>query len=119
FPPADRVTVVARGQVARMRASVHVDGAEGVRAADVENVEALLLGQLDELDAVRRQELARGPGRLAAGMRLELVNLASVVERLRPRLERHLVGGSDRVGDAEEWRPNAFLLDRRASEQHA
>src|SRR5690606_9974925 len=34
LPPADRVTVVRRRQVLRMRAAVHVHGAEGVRAAD-------------------------------------------------------------------------------------
>ena len=40
-----------------MRAAVHVDRAIGVRAADVEDEDALHLGELDELDAVRRQEL--------------------------------------------------------------
>ena len=56
-----------------MRAAVHVDGAIRVRAADVEDVEPLDLGQLDELDAVRRQELPREARRLAARVRLELV----------------------------------------------
>src|SRR5690606_8550244 len=41
LPPADRVTVVRRRQVLRMRAAVHVHGAEGVRAADIEDVEPL------------------------------------------------------------------------------
>ena len=71
-----------------MRAAVHVDRAEGVRAADVEDVDALQLGQLDELDAVRREELPRDARRLAPRVRLELVALTICEERLRPRLER-------------------------------
>src|SRR5690606_36499833 len=119
LPPADRVAVIAWLQVARMRTAVHVHGAEGVRPADIEDVEPLLLGQLDELDAVRRQELARGARGFAARMRLELVDLTAFVKSLRPRLERHLVRRRDRIGDTEERCPHAFLCDRRAAEQHA
>ena len=42
-----------------MRPAVHVYRAIGVRAADVEDVDALQLLKLDELDAVRREELTR------------------------------------------------------------
>ena len=56
-----------------MRAAVGVDRAVRVRAADVEDVDPLDLGQLDELDAVRRQELADEPRRLAPRVRLELI----------------------------------------------
>ena len=80
-----------------MRAAVHVDRAKRVRTADIENVEALQRRHLDELDAVRRLELPRRAAGLAARVRLELVDLPRVVQRFRPRLERRLVGGIDRV----------------------
>ena len=67
-----------------MRAAVHVDRAKRVRAADIEDVDALQLRHLDELDAVRRQELPRRAAGLAARVRLELVDLPRVVERLAP-----------------------------------
>src|SRR5690606_14426879 len=72
LPPADRVAVIARREIGGVRASVHVHGAEGVRPADIEDVEPLLVGQIDELDTVRRQELPRRAGRLAPRVRLEL-----------------------------------------------
>src|SRR5882672_10193937 len=119
LPLARRVAVVARAQFLRMRAAVHVDDAEGVRPADVEDVEALDLGQLDELDAVGREELPRGARRLAARVRLELVHLPRVVERARPRLERHGVERGNRRCDAELRRPHALVRRRGAAEQHA
>ena len=119
FPPADRVAVVARLQVVRMRAAVHVDRAERVRAADVEDVEPLELRHLDELDAVRRQELARDARRLAARVRLELVRLARVVDAPSPTAGTAPgVVGRDRVRDAEHRRPDALLRRRCAAEQH-
>ena len=81
-----------------MRAPVHVDGAEGVRPADVEDVEPLLVGHLEELDAVGRLELTRHPRRLAAGVRLQLVLLALDEERASPRLPRHLVDLRAKIG---------------------
>jgi hypothetical protein len=90
-----------------------------VRTADVEDEDALRLGQLDELDAVRRQELAGRARRLAAGVRLELVLLAIVVHRLGPRLERHLFVGRDGIEDAEDRQPDALVLDRLAAENGA
>src|SRR5690606_1881318 len=119
FPPADRVAVIARREVIGVRTPVHVDRAERVRTADIEDVDSLLLGQIDELDAVRRQELPRGAGRLAARVRFELMDLAVVVKRLRPRLERHLFVIRDRIGNTEERRPYALLLRRPAAEQDA
>ena len=70
-----------------MRAAVHVDRSVGVRPADVEDVDALQIGELDELDAVRRQELAEHAGGLASRVRLELVLLAVVEDGFRPRLK--------------------------------
>ena len=70
-----------------MRAAVGVDGAIGVRPADVEDVDPLDLGKIDELDAVRRQELPHEARGLAPRVGLELVDAAIGEERLRPRLE--------------------------------
>ena len=52
-----------------MAAAVHVDGAPGVRPADVEDVDPLRLGQLDDLDAVGGHERPRHTGGLAARVR--------------------------------------------------
>src|SRR5262245_30998581 len=91
LPPADRVTVEGWLEPLRVRAAIRVDRPVGVRAADVEDVDSLDLGQLDEFHAVRRQELAREAGRLAAGVRFELV-LSTVREhRSRPWLEWELL----------------------------
>ena len=73
-----------------MRPAIHVDRAVGVRAADVEDVDALQLGELDELDTVRRQELTHATRWLAPRVRLELVLAAVGVDRARPRLKRDL-----------------------------
>ena len=110
LPPADRVTVEARRQVSRVRPPVHVDGPIGVRSADVEDVDPLHFRQLDELDAVRRQELTRDPGRLAARVRLQLVLLPVVVDRSRPRLKRHVRPRMDWIGDAEDRQPQSLSL---------
>ena len=78
LPPADRVAVVGRRQILGVLAAVHVDRAEGMRAADVEDVGHLLVRELDEFGSVRRQPLARPARRLAARVRLELVSPAIV-----------------------------------------
>jgi ABC-type transport system involved in cytochrome bd biosynthesis fused ATPase/permease subunit len=119
FPMADRVAVVTRLEILQMLASVHVDGAKRVRAADIEDEDALDLGQVHELDAVRRLELPRGAARFAARVRLELVDLPRVVESPRPRLKRRLISRVDRVGDAEQRRPYALLFRRRAPKDRA
>src|SRR5688572_6561904 len=119
FPPADGMTVIAGRQVLRVRATVHVDGAERVRPADIEDIDALQLGGLDELRAVRREELTGHSRRLAARVRLELVLLTLGEQRLRPWLERHLVPGKRRVPDPEICRPEERLLHVAAAEDHA
>ena len=62
-----------------------------VRTADVEDVDLLLLGQFDELHAVRRLKLAGNARRLAAGVRLEFVELAIREHAAGPRKDRHLI----------------------------
>ena len=91
-----------------MRAAVHVDGPEGVRAADVEDVDALQLGQLDELDAVRRLELTDDARRLAARVRLEAMAFAILVERRGPRLKRN-VRRDRRRHDAARGQPQTLV----------
>ena len=115
-PPADGVAVVGGREVGRVRPSVHVDGAERVRAADVEDVDALGFGQLDELHAVGRQELPRRPRRLAPRVRLELVLLPIVVHRLGPRLKRHGRRRGNGIEDAEDRQPHALVGHRLAGE---
>jgi hypothetical protein len=52
-------------------------------------------------------------------VRLELVLLAVFEQRLRPRLERHLVARQRRVPDAEARGPEHGLLRVAAAENHA
>src|SRR5215216_6471208 len=107
-------------KIRRVRASIHVDRAEGVRPADVEEVDALRVGELDEFDTVRRLKLPRDAGRMTARMRLEFVDLAVLEHLARPRLERQLIDWLDRrTGDAGTRQPDALFFRRRAAENHA
>src|SRR5688572_32999422 len=111
------MAVIAGKQVRRVRSAVGVDDAEGVRSADIEDQNAPQLGKLDELDAVRRLELTRDARRLAAGMRLEPVGFAILVERARPRLKRYV--RRDRRQHDPRWLPQAFVRRSGALQQHA
>ncbi len=51
------MTVIGRNDLGGVAAAVHVDLAIGVRAADIENVEALQFLDLDDFDAIWRQKL--------------------------------------------------------------
>src|SRR6185369_9744116 len=91
FPAAGRVAVVRRRQIFRMRSPVHEDRAKRVRAADVEDEDALLDSILDKLHTIWREELACTAGRFAASMRLELVIPAIGEQFFCPRLEWDLI----------------------------
>src|SRR5687767_9156091 len=76
-----------------MRPAVHVDDAETVRPADVENEYALKIAHLDEFEAVRRSDLTRTRRRLAPRVRsvpLE-IGLPILVQRAGPGLEGNVV----------------------------
>ena len=81
-----------------------------MRPADIEDVDTLQIGVLDELRAVGREELAQHPRGLAARVRLELVLLTILPERLRPRLEWHLVTRRRNVSETEARGPEDRLL---------
>src|SRR5438445_715805 len=87
------MAVVARVEILRMRPAVHVDRAERVRPADIENVDAFGLGDIDEFNAVWRDEFARPARRFAPRMRLVTleVGLTRGVQRPRPGLEGHVL----------------------------
>src|SRR4051812_27672248 len=84
LPPPDRVTVEARRQLRWMFPAVHENRAVGMRAADVEDVGHLLIGQLDQFRPVRREPLTRTARRLAARVRFELHPASIVRDRSRP-----------------------------------
>jgi hypothetical protein len=84
-----------------------------VWSADVEDEDALQFWKLDELDAVRRQELADASRWLAARVRLELVLSAIGVDRSRPWLKRDLRTGRIGCGRAATARKPDPLLARR------
>src|SRR5580765_3058033 len=99
------MAVVTRHEVLRVRAPVHVDDAEGVRTAFVEDENLLELPYLDELNAVRRQKLSSDARWMTPRMRLQLVALTILVQRLRPRLERDLLEFEDGIRGPEKRRP--------------
>src|SRR4051812_17788064 len=113
------MTVVARRGVVGVGASIHINGAPGVRTSDVEDEDSLQFFQLDELHAVGRLHLAGGAGGLAPGVRFEPVRLPIFVQRLCPRLEGNLRVGGKRRRHHAFGQPHAFLAGRRALQQHA
>src|SRR6185436_19935063 len=52
-------------------------------------------------------------------MWFQLVLLPIVVDRLRPRLERHVLRGLDWVGDAKHWQPHALVLEVGVAEDRS
>src|SRR5262249_34884545 len=90
FPVADRMSVVTRSYVLRMLFRTHIDEAPGVRATDIENVHTLQFRQFRELDAIRRDQLARPTRRLTSRVRLKGIVEAIIQKRPGPRLERNL-----------------------------
>ena len=105
--------------MAWVRAAVHVDRPVGVGSTNIEDVDALKFGKLDELHAIRGQELSGDARRLAACMRFQFVLLPIVVYRPGPWLKRHLRYRSNRGGDAEHRQPQALVLGRPAAEERA
>src|SRR5687768_5098558 len=90
-----------------------------MRPADIEDVDPLLLGDLDELDAVWRLYLPHTSRRLAARVRLELMRQAVVVHLPGPRLKRHFVQRREVAAEREDRHPDAFTAVRRAGDCHA
>ena len=118
LPPADGMAVVGRREIRRVRPAIRVDGPVGVWATDVEDVDALQLGELDDLDTVRREKRPCDAGRLAPRMRLQLIRVAIGQERGRPWLQgnRRPFSGRRR-DDAAAWQPDAFFCRRGATQQ--
>src|SRR6185436_16095702 len=114
-PPADRVTVVGRIELLRVRTAVHIDGAIRVRSTDVEDEDALKIGELDKFDTVRRQELTQHARGFAPRVRFELVGFTIGEDGLGPRLERH-VFQSERIGRDAAGQPDAFVSWRVVDE---
>src|SRR5215475_581881 len=113
LPVADRIAVVGRDEILRMLRAVQIDDPVRVRSAHIQDIDTFqILLLVDELGAVRRGELSGNPRSLTARMRLELVNLALVVDSARPRLERNLIHdiGGQRGNGATA--PAAWLLTR-------
>src|SRR5689334_12895068 len=87
-----RVTVITGLQILWMLAAIHIDGPECVRSPDIEDVHAFQVGKLDELHAIRSNELPCPSGRLAPSMRLITLErcLPEVVQRASPWLKRYV-----------------------------
>src|SRR6185503_10095046 len=68
-PAPDGMSGVCGLEIFRMRASIHIDDAETVRPADIEDEHPLKVTHLDKLEPVRRTDLARAGRRFASRMR--------------------------------------------------
>src|SRR6476661_3663864 len=86
----DGVSVITRYKILRMTAPVQVDGAIGVRTAEIYDKEKFLIRHIHEFDAVWCEELPRSCGWFASTVRFELVSIPIGVECLCPRLERNI-----------------------------
>jgi hypothetical protein len=116
-PAADGVAEIGRPQIGWMLTGIGVDHAPRVWSGDVEDEDALLLRDLDDLEAGGVEE-SRSAGGLTADERgIEVgARLAIVVECLRPRLKRH-VSRAWRAAEAGTDLPVALLILRRAETQ--
>ena len=93
IPVAYGVAEVARRQIVRMLAAVHVDDAVGHRVRRGEDVDAFEFRHVDNFKAVRRHDLARATGGFAAGVGFagqEQV-VAEVGEFVGPVLDRDVL----------------------------
>jgi hypothetical protein len=88
FPAANRVPVVSRGKIFGVGSKVRVYHPEGVRPADIHNVNALEVGHVQNLYAVRCRELAWPTGRLASGVRFHGIRATVIGYGFSPGLKR-------------------------------
>src|SRR4026209_1126344 len=100
-----------------MLTAIGVDRAPRVRSGDVEDEDALLLRDFDDLEAGGVEESRSARGLTADERGIEVgARLAIVVERLRPPLKRH-VSRAWRPAQAGTDLPVALLILRRAETQ--
>src|SRR5215470_974699 len=88
---ADRVTVICRLEVCRMRPAIHIDNSIRIGSTHVQNVNALQIRNVDEFRSIGRRELPRDSGSLAPRVRFELINLPLIVDCSGPGLEWDLI----------------------------
>src|SRR2546421_7267697 len=74
-----------------MGPAIHINDAEGMGPADIKDIHFLEFRHVHEIDAIRRLKLTRDSGSVTSRMRLQLVNLAILIKRFRPRLERNRI----------------------------
>src|SRR5258706_9395279 len=96
-----------------MRAPVHVDDAPGVRPGDVEDVDLLLVGHVDDFKS-RRVEESGSARRLAAqeGRKQIFLRVPDRRERTRPRRERNVSPARNPAETGTNF-PVTFLVGRR------
>src|SRR5438477_8087680 len=104
-----------------MRPAVQINCPEGMGTADIEDVDPLELGHLDNLHSVGRQEHPRATGGLAPCVRLELIQPAIGVQRSRPRLEGQILvrGQAERIWNDGTRKPQTLLLPAAAKQRVA
>src|SRR5437867_12708889 len=88
LPVTDGMSVIARFEIRRMRTSIHKNGSETMRPADVHDEHALQIRHVYKLDAIGCEKLPRSARRLAT--RVWLKSVAPILVHFpRPRLERN------------------------------
>src|SRR5262249_45824491 len=93
FPMPDGMPVGRRIEFLRMRPAIHKNNAKRVGTAYIEDIHALQIGQIHELDAIRSLKLTRYSRRMTSRVRFEFVDLAVIVERFGPRLKWNCFNG--------------------------
>src|SRR4051812_18749820 len=75
-----------------MFASIHIDGAERMRSADIQNIDTLHFRHLDDFEAVRRYKFPGSSRGFAAGVRLKAQRLRMpfIDHSASPVLQRYI-----------------------------
>src|SRR5439155_6443621 len=96
LPMSDGVAIRRGIDFLGMRAAIHIDHAKSVRTADIEDIDALEIRHVHEVDPIWSLKLTRQSGWMTTRVGFEFVDLAVVVKRLGPRLKWDRFDGSQR-----------------------
>src|SRR5262245_55664429 len=87
FPMSDGMPIGGRIEFLGMRPAIHKNNSKRVGTAYIEDIHALQIRQMQELNAVRSLKLTRNPRGMTSRMRFEFMDLVVIVEGSGPRLK--------------------------------
>jgi len=77
----------------RVRPAIHIDNPKRVGTAYIEDIDALEVGHMQELYAIRSLKLTSQARRMTSSVRFEFVDLPIVVKRFGPWLKWNRLNG--------------------------